>query len=158
MLHLALFLSLVWTAAVDARYYPTNAASERLALSVGRPLPPAPLADYQRLWRRLGEVSRPAASPEGLSRPWWVGQPATAGGDEPARRSDASGAEAELIGVRPTRSEHHQGDHERDVHLCGSLLVNFIESLCHGRRRRDVSPVVVRHLRSPLHRSRTSGQ
>ena len=155
MFHPALFLLLICTAAVNTQYNPANAAPERSPLSAGLLLPSERLPDLQRLWRRLEEVQRPAAAPEGLSRPWRIGRPARLSNHDASWRLDADSVLAEPIAARSTRNEPSQEARERAVHMCGSALVDFIERLCHTRRRRDASATGEWHLRSALRQKRT---
>ncbi|XP_043243169.1 uncharacterized protein LOC122392411 [Amphibalanus amphitrite] len=117
---------------------------ESLQLSADEPIPSSLLTEYQRLWRRPEEASRPAAAPQGLFSPWWVGRPATLSSEKQARRSGGGAREANYLATRPRRTEHqgeidseNQGETDFFVFVCGSELTDLIENACHFRRRRD---------------------
>ncbi|XP_043243170.1 uncharacterized protein LOC122392412 [Amphibalanus amphitrite] len=115
-------------------------------------LPLSPLTDNQRLWRLPEEASRPAAAPQGLLRPWWVGRPATLGRGEQAWGSQDSTGGSDAISARSTRNQQHYAKRGMNVRMCGAQLTDFIESLCHDRRRRSGSAVTVRQISSAMSR------
>ena len=154
---LLLFVCMVVVGAHDE---PADAAPQRGRLTpsawtgsqsaAGRLLPV-----YQRLWRLVQELRRPAAAPGDITRPWRIDWPAGA-------RNDAViwGPAVNTVGVRPIAGRPARSGlaprPERCVQLCGSEMTDAIQTLCHGRRRRNSRAVSARSLRSSRPHNGTS--